>query len=111
MATHPLTTQFAEAQRNVNLGSRRLVAMAAHTEVRSILRAAVPLVDLGLDDVLIGSYARETGIWPGKQRIGSLRNRSSCSEASLVGVSTTIRTSKSPFASLVRRLSGRAGIP
>ena len=40
--------------------------MAAHLEVRSVLRANLRLRDLGLQDVLIGSYARMVTIWPGK---------------------------------------------
>jgi hypothetical protein len=66
MASQPLTTQFVEAQSNVNLGTRRLVAMAAHSEVRAELNRCSPLVEHDLVDVLIGSYARNTGIWPGK---------------------------------------------
>ena len=66
MAVQNLDPQFAEAQANVNLGRRRAVAQAAHLEVRAILNRAQPLLDHGLRDVLIGSYARDTGIWPGK---------------------------------------------
>lgn len=66
MAPNPLSSEFAEAQKNVNLGRRRLVAQAAHLEVRAVLKLSTELRDHGLDDVLIGSYARDTGIWPGK---------------------------------------------
>jgi hypothetical protein len=66
MAVQNLNTQFGEAQANVNLGRRRAVAQAAHLEVREVLNRAQPLLDHGLRDVLIGSYARDTGIWPGK---------------------------------------------
>lgn len=66
MANYNLSDQFAEAQGNVNLGRRRQVAQAAHLEVRDVLRRCDELVRKGLDDVLIGSYARDTGIWPGK---------------------------------------------
>lgn len=66
MAVYPLTDEFGEAQKNVNLGRRRLVAQAAHHEVRTVLKLCRELREHGLDDVLIGSYARDTGIWPGK---------------------------------------------
>lgn len=66
MAVYPLTDEFGEAQKNVNLGQRRLVAQAAHLEVRAVLKFRSELREHGLDDVLIGSYARDTGIWPGK---------------------------------------------
>lgn len=66
MAIHPLNDQFRATYSNIGLGSRRKVAIAAHLEVRSVLRAAGELVSRGLDDVLIGSYPRRTGIWPGK---------------------------------------------
>lgn len=61
-----LTEQFRTAQRNIGLGARRKIAIAAHLEVRAALKLAQPLVDRGLSDVLIGSYPRRTGIWPGK---------------------------------------------
>lgn len=61
-----LTEEFRTAQRNIGLGARRRVAVAAHLEVRAALKIARPLIDSGLADVLIGSYPRHTGIWPGK---------------------------------------------
>lgn len=61
-----LTEQFRTAQTNIGLGARRKIAVAAHLEVRSALKLARALVDRGLVDVLIGSYPRRTGIWPGK---------------------------------------------
>ena len=66
MAVHPLTNQFANAHSRISLGDRRRIAIAAHFEVRSVLRASRRLCDLGLQDVLIGSYARRVSIWPGK---------------------------------------------
>jgi hypothetical protein len=51
---------------NISLGDRALVAIAAHVEVRSVLNASDELRTHGLDDVLIGSYARRVSIWPGK---------------------------------------------
>lgn len=66
MATHPLNPQFQTAQTYIGLGPRRTIAIAAHLEVRSVLCAAQRLIAFGLVDVLIGSYPRRTGIWPGK---------------------------------------------
>lgn len=66
MASNPLHHEFIIKQRNIALGDRALIAIAAHVEVRSVLRAAPLLVAHGLDDVLIGSYARRVSIWPGK---------------------------------------------
>lgn len=66
MAVHSLHDQFTEMHRNIALGDRALVAIAAHVEVRSVLRASKELRAHGLDDVLIGSYARRVSNWPGK---------------------------------------------
>ena len=66
MAINPLHQEFIIKQRNIALGDRALVAIAAHVEVRSVLRAAPLLLAHKLDDVLIGSYARRVSIWPGK---------------------------------------------
>lgn len=73
-----LTEQFRTAQNNIDLGTRRKVAIAAHLEVRAALKLARPLIDRGLADVLIGSYPRRTGIWPGKDVdvFGKLTNES-----------------------------------
>lgn len=53
-------------QQNIALGDRAIVVIAAHVEVRSVLRASGELLAHGLDDVLIGSYARRVMNWPGK---------------------------------------------
>lgn len=66
MAIHALHNEFIEMQRCISLGDRALVAIAAHIEVRSVLRDAAELRAHGLDDVLIGSYARRVSNWPGK---------------------------------------------
>jgi hypothetical protein len=66
MANYPLHPEFLKKQGNIALRERALVAIAAHVEVRALLRAAYELRGLGLDDVLIGSYARRVSIWPGK---------------------------------------------
>lgn len=66
MAVHALHHQFTTMHRNIALGDRALVAIAAHIEVRSVLRTSDELQAHGLDDVLIGSYARKVSNWPGK---------------------------------------------
>lgn len=66
MANHPLSAQFGEMHSNIALGDRALVAIAAHVQVRSVLHNSEPLGTHGLEDVLIGSYARKVSIWPGK---------------------------------------------
>lgn len=66
MAINPLHHEFIIKQRNIALGDRALIAIAAHVEVRSVLRAAPRLRAHKLDDVLIGSYARRVSTWPGK---------------------------------------------
>lgn len=66
MAVHELNEQFIESNRAISLRGRALVAIAAHVEVRSILQRSPELRTHGLDDVLVGSYARKVSIWPGK---------------------------------------------
>lgn len=66
MARHALHEQFIAMRSNIALGDRALVAIAAHVEVRSVLRDSLALAAHGLDDVLVGSYARRVTIWPGK---------------------------------------------
>ncbi len=66
MTIQTLSEQFRTVQSNLELGARRKVAIAAHLEVRAAMKLARTLTERGLDDVLIGSYPRRTGIWPGK---------------------------------------------
>lgn len=66
MAQHELTQEFGESQRRINLGERVRVAQAAHLEVTAVLRRSAALRELGLNPTLIGSYARDTSVWPGK---------------------------------------------
>lgn len=66
MAKHDLSVEFRESRKRINLGEREKVAQAAHLEVRSVLLESSDLRAHGLDPVLIGSYARHTSIWPGK---------------------------------------------
>ena len=62
-----LGDQFEDAVSNVSIsGEKRQRAIAAHTEVRELLEADPGLKEWGIDTILIGSYARETGRYPGK---------------------------------------------
>ncbi len=62
-----LNEQFAQAVRNVTVsGNKRDRAIAAHTEVRELLEADTELADWGIETLLIGSYARQTARYPGK---------------------------------------------
>ncbi|MBY4226751.1 nucleotidyltransferase [Rhodococcus fascians] len=64
---HPLNDEFAQAVRNVSIhGDKRDRAIAAHTEVRNLLEADPELGGWGIDTRLIGSYARQTARYPGK---------------------------------------------
>ena len=62
-----LGDQFENAVSNASIsGEKRQRAIAAHTEVRGLLEADSGLEEWGIDTILIGSYARETGRYPGK---------------------------------------------
>jgi hypothetical protein len=62
-----LNTEFAQAVRNVSIhGDKRDRAIDAHTEVRNLLEADAELKGWGIDTRLIGSYARLTARYPGK---------------------------------------------
>jgi hypothetical protein len=62
-----LGNEFAQAVRNVTIsGDKEKRAIAAHTEVRQLLEADPQLCEWGIDTVLIGSYARDTARYPGK---------------------------------------------
>lgn len=62
-----LIDEFGQAVRNVTItGEKRDRAIAAHTEVRELLEADEELCDWGIDSILIGSYARQTARYPGK---------------------------------------------
>jgi hypothetical protein len=59
--------QFNTALTRIEIGGERLkLAISAHKEVREVLLGAEQLRDWGIDPILIGSYARDTGIYPGK---------------------------------------------
>jgi hypothetical protein len=62
-----LDDEFGQAVRNVTISGDKLVLdIAAHTEVRELLEADEELCDWGIDSILIGSYARQTARYPGK---------------------------------------------
>jgi hypothetical protein len=62
-----LSDQFERAVSNVTVSGPKLAkAIAAHTEVRLLLESDPELRDWGIDTILIGSYARQTARYPGK---------------------------------------------
>jgi hypothetical protein len=62
-----LSTEFAAAVGNTTINGVKLKrAIDAHTEVRALLEADPTLCGWGIDTVLIGSYARHTARYPGK---------------------------------------------
>src|SRR5438105_2311703 len=62
-----LVEQFNGALTRIEISGERLkLAISSHKEIREVLLASERLRDWGLDTVLIGSYARETGVYPGK---------------------------------------------
>lgn len=68
-ATRTITTlsdQFKDALSRLELGEKRKRVEAAHTEIRELLEKDERLCSWGVDTVLIGSYARHTAIYPGK---------------------------------------------
>lgn len=78
-----LEAEFAQAVRNVTVHGEKLDrAIAAHTEVRGLLEGDTELKGWGIDTLLIGSYARQTARYPGKDvdvflRFGELSVRHS----------------------------------
>ena len=62
-----LPTQFNDALTAIEVnGKKRDRVIAAHKEIRELLEGDEQLCELGVDTILIGSYARHTGIYPGK---------------------------------------------
>lgn len=62
----PLPDQFSSALTRIEIkGAQIEAAKNAHEELRDVLESDTQLRDWGIDTVLIGSYARRTGIHPG----------------------------------------------
>ncbi len=62
-----LPTEFGLAVRDVTIsGTKQKRAIKAHTDVRELLEADPELCGWGIDTRLIGSYARHTARYPGK---------------------------------------------
>ena len=62
-----LRKQFDQALTNIQVsGQKRQRTIDAHTEIRELLQGDEQLKDWGAKPLLIGSYGRETGIYPGK---------------------------------------------
>ena len=62
-----LRNQFDQALTNIEInGQKRKRAIDAHTEIRELLQQDEQLKEWGVEPILIGSYGRETGIYPGK---------------------------------------------
>jgi hypothetical protein len=62
-----LSPQFDRAVENVQISGTKLdQVIAAHKEVRSLLESDKTLQGWGIDTILIGSYARHTARYPGK---------------------------------------------
>lgn len=62
-----LSAQFDDALARIEIsGDKRERAQRAHTEIRGLLETDDHLCGLGVQTSLIGSYARHTGIYPGK---------------------------------------------
>jgi len=62
-----LPDQFKDALSRIEIkGAKRTRAIEAHTEICRYLEKDELLCSWGVDTVLIGSYARDTGIHPGK---------------------------------------------
>ncbi len=62
-----LHTQFEKALTNVEVnGDKRERAIRAHTEIQAVLNADDRLRAWGISTRLIGSYGRQTAIYPGK---------------------------------------------
>lgn len=57
---------FRDALTMIGLGGKRARAIKAHEEVRDVLARDETLQSWGVQTILIGSYGRETAIYPGK---------------------------------------------
>jgi hypothetical protein len=62
-----LRSQFTQALTTIEInGGKAERAQASHREIRDLLEADATLCDWGVNTRLIGSYSRDSGIYPGK---------------------------------------------
>ena len=62
-----LRNQFEQTLTNIEInGQKRKRAIDAHTEIREFLQQDEQLKKWGVEPLLIGSYGRDAGIYPGK---------------------------------------------
>jgi hypothetical protein len=61
-----LNEQFDQALTMIGLGPKRARAIEAHEDIRATLEADPELKTRSVDTILIGSYGRETAIYPGR---------------------------------------------
>lgn len=64
-----LAPQFEAALTRIEFGSddpKAQRVQEAHAEIRDVLESSPALLEMGIDCVLIGSYSRDTAIYPGK---------------------------------------------
>ena len=62
-----LRKQFEQALTTIEInGEKRTRAIKAHTEITELLQQDEQLKEWGIEPLLIGSYGRDTGIYPGK---------------------------------------------
>ena len=62
-----LRNQFDKALTNIEInGQKRKRAIDVHTEIRELLQQDEQLKEWGVEPLLIGSYGRDIGIYPGK---------------------------------------------
>jgi len=62
-----LTKEFSETLIRIEINGEKLeLAIDAHREINNYLSSVEKLKSWGLETILIGSYARRTGIYPGK---------------------------------------------
>lgn len=62
-----LAKEFSNTLTRIEINGEKLdLAIEAHSEIRDYLESSPELENWGLNTVLIGSYARRTGIYPGK---------------------------------------------
>ena len=61
-----LNAQFQTALSKIELGEKQERVIKAHQEIRKLLESDDTLREWGIDTILIGSYSRDTAIYPGK---------------------------------------------